>query len=185
MGQASDGGEHPHAHMLVTTRRWKPDGSVDKVARDMQDNPALLRKVYALEQEGKLDDALLAAKGTNLAGWRKTWADYSNDFLADGGHDARVDHRTLEAQKIDREPQPNIGFAVHRELDSLRGWLAEKVQTFKDVSWRNSLRDQFERIRDKRSDLTAEFIAHARQYAKELVEGMTPPQREREGERDR
>jgi ATP-dependent exoDNAse (exonuclease V) alpha subunit len=182
--RASDGGDHPHCHMLVTTRRWQDDGTMGKAARDLQDSPALLKKVYALEQEGKLDDALLAAKGTNLAGWRKAWADYSNDFLAGGGHDARIDHRTLIAQKIDREPMPHIGFAIYREGERLKGWLAERVEKFTELRHFQRLRSQFERIRDTRRDLTAEFVAMAREHAKDLAELM-PGSREKGAEYDR
>lgn len=100
---ASDGGEHPHAHILIPTRRFNEDGTLGRVATDMQDNPALMRKVYALEEEGKLDEALIVAKGTNLARWREVWADYSNRFLEDAGSDARIDHRKLAAQAVEGE----------------------------------------------------------------------------------
>lgn len=185
MGMASDGGQHPHCHMLITTRRWHGDGTMDKAARDLQDSPAMLKKVYALEQEGKLDEALLAAKGTNLAAWRKGWADDCNDFLADSGSDARVDHRTLIAQRIAREALPYIASAFHREIEGIKGWLAERVETFKAVVWRNSMREQFDRIRNARSDLTAEYVAHAREYAKELIEHFTPPERGNGGDYER
>ena len=120
------------------------------------------------------DEALLVAKGTNLANWRKAWADYSNDFLSDSGSAARVDHRTLAAQRIDREATPNVGFAVYRETGGLTGWLARKVEALKGISWRNTMRQQFDRIRHNRVDLTAEFIAHAREYARDLIDGLEP-----------
>lgn len=181
---AADGGEHPHAHMLVTTRRWNGDGTMNKAARDMQDNPKVLQKVYALEQAGRIDEALIVAKGTNLANWRKGWAEVSNDFLSDSGSAARIDHRTLAAQKIEREATPNVGFAVYRDTGGLTGWLARKVDALKEISWRNNLRGQFERINRTRSDLTAEFIANAREYARELVENITP-EHERGTDRER
>jgi len=171
---AADGLDHPHAHMLIATRRFHGDGSLGKTARDMQDSPVLLQKVYALEKEGRIDEALLVAKGTNLARWREGWAELSNDFLSDSGSDARIDHRTLEAQKIDREATPNIGFAVYRDTGGLTGWLARKVEAFKGISWRNQMRGQFDRITSMRRDLTAEFIANARNYAKDLIDGLEP-----------
>jgi ATP-dependent exoDNAse (exonuclease V) alpha subunit len=174
VSQASDGGEHPHAHMMVTTRRIEDDGTFGKVARDQQDSPALLRKVFALEQEGKLDDALLASKGTNLARWREGWATLCNEFLDEAGEAARIDHRTLAAQKIEREAMPNVGFAFHRQIEGLRGWLADRVDALRGVEWRNSLRNQFDRIRQTRNDLTAEFVAHAHAHAPELIDGIDP-----------
>ena len=171
VSRASDGGEHPHAHVMLTTRRLDGEG-FGKVARDLQDNPALLRKVYALEQSGQLDDALLTAKGTHLAGWRERWATVCNEFLDEAGEAARIDHRTLAAQQIEREATPNIGFAFHRELDSLKGWLRERVDALKAMEWRDTMREQFDRLRAKKPDLQADFIAHAREYAPELLKGQ-------------
>jgi hypothetical protein len=41
--------------------------------------------------------------------WREKWADYQNDALEDAGFDVRVDHRTLKAQGIDRDPTRHMG----------------------------------------------------------------------------
>lgn len=169
---ASDGGEHPHCHILVSTRRFNPDGTLAKAATDMQDNPALIRKVYALEQEGKLDDALLASKGTNLANWRKAWGELSNDFLEGAGSDARIDHRTIAAQAVEGElaPEatPNIGIGFYGRLRELQGSMAERIDHWKEVGFRNAMREQAQRIFEKRPDLNAEFIAHVREYAPKL-----------------
>lgn len=187
---ASDGHERgqPHAHMLITTRRWNADGSMARPARDLQDNPKLLNKIYRLEETGNFEQALLLSKGTNLAQWRKAWADYSNHFLDRAGSVSRIDHRTLAAQKIDREAMPNIGFAFHREVEGLRGRLARYLDAFKAVSWRNAMRDQFDRIRRSRVDLTAEFIANVQEHARELLKGLEPeqaPARDRGGDYER
>lgn len=171
---AADGLEHPHCHMLIAQRRFDEHGKMGNTTRDMQDNPQLIKHIYHLEKDGKIDDALLKSKGTNLAQWREAWAELSNDFLSDSGSDARIDHRTLAAQKIDREATPNIGFAVYRDTGGLTGWLARKVEAFKGISWRNQMRSQFDRITSMRRDLTAEFIANARDYAKDLIDGLEP-----------
>jgi hypothetical protein len=173
-GVAADGGEHPHAHMMITTRTWNEDGSMGRKHTGKEDNPRLIKHIYHLEKQGRIDEALVKSKGTNLAKWRKSWADYSNDFLERAGEVDRVDHRTLAAQRIDREATPNIGVAFHRGLDNLDNWLARKVEAFKDIGWRNKLRNQFDRIRSTRKDLTAEFIANAREYAKDLVADLEP-----------
>jgi ATP-dependent exoDNAse (exonuclease V) alpha subunit len=44
-----------------------------------------------------------------LEHWREAWADHVNERLAELDIDARIDHRTLEAQGIDLEPQHKIG----------------------------------------------------------------------------
>src|SRR3546814_9611656 len=46
--------------------------------------------------------------------WRVAWADHVNERLAGLDIDARIDHRTLEAQGIDLEPQHKIGPAASR-----------------------------------------------------------------------
>ncbi len=169
---ASDGGEHPHCHMLISTRRFNADGTLAKAATDMQDNPALIRKVYALEQDGKLDDALLASKGTNLANWRQSWGDYSNRFLEDAGSESRIDHRTLAAQAVEgelaREATPNVGIGFYGRLREFQGSMAERIDHWKEVGFRNAMREQAQRIFEHRPDLNAEFIAHARAYAPKL-----------------
>ena len=183
---ASDGGEHPHAHILIGTRRHNPDGSLALSARDMQDNPKLVAKVYALEEEGKIDEAVLLQKDLNLGLWRREWEDYSNRFLADGGSEARIDHRTLEAQQVAREPTPNVGFAFYEPLRAFTGHLAERLDQLKAVNFRNAMREQMERIREKAPDTAAEFIAHARQYGRKLFPelGQEPePEREQTHER--
>jgi hypothetical protein len=156
----------------VGTRRINADGTIGKAARDMQDNPKLVAKVYALEEEGKLDDALLLQKDLNLGKWRKSWEDYSNRFLEDAGSSERIDHRTLAAQGVEdelaREPTPNIGIALYGRLREFQGHMADRVQHWKEVGFRNAMREQAQRIFEKRPDLNAEFIAHAREYCRHM-----------------
>ena len=175
-GVAADGGEHPHAHMLITTRTWNEDGSMGRKHTGKEDNPRLIKHIYHLEQQGRLDEALVKSKGTNLANWRKSWAELSNDALADSGSESRVDHRTLAAQQIDRKPTPNIGFAFYDRLRSFQGHIAERFSHWKEVGFRNAMKEQMSRIQSKRPDLTAEFIAHAREYGQKFF-----PELQREG----
>src|SRR3546814_16148963 len=49
-----------------------------------------------------------------LQEWRVAWADHVNERLAELDIDARIDHRTLEAQGIDLEPKHKIGPAATR-----------------------------------------------------------------------
>src|SRR3546814_18603170 len=46
--------------------------------------------------------------------WRERWADHVNRALAECDIDARIDHRSLEAQGIALEPQDKIGPAASR-----------------------------------------------------------------------
>ena len=84
----ADGLAKPHAHVMLTTRSIGDDGFGPKV-RDW--NATSL-----------------------LEHWREAWGEHVNRRLAELDIDARVDHRTLEAQGIQLEPQHKIGPAASR-----------------------------------------------------------------------
>lgn len=84
----ADGKAKPHAHVMLTTRDVGEEGFGAKV-RDWN-RTELLEK------------------------WRESWAEHVNQRLAELDIDARIDHRSLEAQGIDLEPQHKIGPAASR-----------------------------------------------------------------------
>jgi len=86
--KARDGGEQPHAHVMLTMREVGGDG-------------------FGLKQRGWNDKALLRT-------WRERWAEIANARLHELGHDARIDHRSYADQGIDLEPQHKIGPAGAR-----------------------------------------------------------------------
>ena len=90
----ADGLAKPHAHVMLTTRSIGDDGFGPKV-RDW--NATSL-----------------------LEHWREAWDEHVNRRLAELDIDARVDHRTLEAQGIDLEPQHKIGPAASRMAEQGR-----------------------------------------------------------------
>ena len=96
---AEDGSPKPHAHVMLTMREVGPDG--------------FGKKVVDWNRTDLLRD------------WREAWANHANERLAEYDIDARIDHRTLEAQGIDLEPQHKIGPAGMRRLD--RGEDAERA----------------------------------------------------------
>ena len=89
----ADGLAKPHAHVMLTMReiRIGEDGSAEFGAKVRDWNRTEL-----------------------LTHWREAWADHVNERLASLDIDARVDHRTLEAQGVDLEPQNKIGPAASR-----------------------------------------------------------------------
>ena len=174
---AGDGLDHPHVHVLVSTRRFTDDGKIGKSARDMQDSPKLVQKVYALEEEGKLDEALMLQKDLNLGQWREAWAVYANKALDEAGSAARIDHRTLEAQQVAREPQISIGLS--RYVREVSGGLWERVKQFKAILFRNEMRVQMDSIQHKRPSLLAEFIAKAREHGRKLFPELAMEPNER------
>jgi len=79
-----------HAHVMLTMRELTGDGFGKKI-REWNDTSV-------------------------LEVWREHWAATVNRHLEQNGHDARVDHRSLEDRGIDREPEPKQGpIATERE----------------------------------------------------------------------
>ena len=78
-----DGQLQPHAHVMLTMREVTENGFGQK----------------AREWNSK----------ENLLHWREAWAAITNQHLLMHGFDMSIDHRTLEAQGIDLEPQYKIG----------------------------------------------------------------------------
>ena len=70
--------------------------------------------------------------------WRERWADHVNERLAALDIDARVDHRSLEAQGIGLEPQDKIGPAASRM--GTRGLESERIEDHRAVAQRNGER---------------------------------------------
>ena len=86
--RGADGMAKPHAHVMLTMREVGDDGFGAKV-RDWNRTEV-------------------------LNGWREAWAGHVNARLAELNIDARVDHRSFDAQGIDLEPQHKIGAAAAR-----------------------------------------------------------------------
>lgn len=72
-----------HAHVMLTMRELTGDGFGQK--QRSWNSPELLNE------------------------WREDWANHQNRALERYGHAARVDHRSYEAQGVDREPSQHLG----------------------------------------------------------------------------
>jgi Ti-type conjugative transfer relaxase TraA len=70
--------------------------------------------------------------------WRQRWAEHVNQRLAELDIDARIDHRSLEAQGIGLEPQDKIGPAASRMEG--RGLEAERIEEHRAIAERNGAR---------------------------------------------
>ena len=88
---AEDGMPKPHAHVMLTMRAVDGNGFGQKV-RDWNRTEMVER-------------------------WRERWAEIANERLAELDIDARIDHRSLEAQGIALEPQSQIGAPARRIED--------------------------------------------------------------------
>jgi len=82
---------NPHAHVMLTMRELRPEGFGPK-------NREWNRRELVEE-------------------WREAWAKAANLALERAGYEARIDHRTLAAQGIDREPTIHLGKAAKALFD--------------------------------------------------------------------
>ncbi|WP_129791757.1 Ti-type conjugative transfer relaxase TraA [Sphingosinicella sp. CPCC 101087] len=108
----ADGQPRPHAHVMLSMREVGEDGFGAKV-RDWN-RTALLQH------------------------WREAWAAHVNQRLAELDIDARIDHRSLEAQGIDLEPQNKIGPAASRVVG--QGLESERLDEHLEIARRNGER---------------------------------------------
>ena len=86
-GKGGDNRNH-HAHILCSTRRLTPEGFTEKT-RELDER-----------KSGEVDR------------WRERFAELQNERFQENGIDAQVDHRSLKAQGIDREPTEHLGVAA-------------------------------------------------------------------------
>lgn len=90
--------------------------------------------------------------------WREQWAEYQNRALEEAGSDARVDHRTLEAQGIDREPTKHLGRQA--TLMERRGDRAELGDLNREIDEHNrSIDNLVSELADIDAELAAEMEA--------------------------
>ena len=108
----------PHAHVMLTMRAVDENGFGQKV-RDWNRTEMVER-------------------------WRERWAELANERLAELDIDARIDHRSLEAQGIALEPQSQIGAPAKRIED--RGIEGEGTEADRAEMHREIARGNGERI---------------------------------------
>jgi Ti-type conjugative transfer relaxase TraA len=115
--RTDDGLPKPHAHVMLTMRSVDEDGFGPKV-REWNRSDLLER-------------------------WRERWAGFANARLAELDIDARIDHRTLDAQGIWLEPQDKIGAPALRmeERGILRaGEEADRAEMHRAIARENGTR---------------------------------------------
>jgi len=105
----ADGEPKPHAHVMLTMREVGDEGFGTKV-RDWNCTDLLDH-------------------------WREAWAEHVNQRMAQLDIDARVDHRSHEAQGIDLEPQYKIGSAAARMAG--RGLESERLAEHAEIARAN------------------------------------------------
>jgi Ti-type conjugative transfer relaxase TraA len=115
--RAEDGMPKPHAHVMLTMRAVDENGFGRKV-RDWNRTAMVER-------------------------WRRRWAELANERLAELDIDARIDHRSLEAQCIALEPQSQIGAPAKRiEVRDIagEGCEADRAEMHREIARNNGVR---------------------------------------------
>jgi hypothetical protein len=104
-----------HAHVLTTTREVTPTGLGAKAGLDL---PSFERRRRGLPDHRQ-----------EFINVRERWATLTNEALREANIKARVDHRSLAAQGIDREPLPAIPL-MHLKMEQrgLRSEVAEELR---------------------------------------------------------
>ncbi|MGC5841710.1 Ti-type conjugative transfer relaxase TraA, partial [Mesorhizobium abyssinicae] len=115
--RAEDGSPKPHAHVMLTMRSVDENGFGPKV-RNWNQTELVER-------------------------WRERWAELANERLAELDIDVRIDHRSLEAQGIELEPQTQIGAPAQRieggGLDAA-GIEADRAELHREIARNNGER---------------------------------------------
>jgi hypothetical protein len=104
-----------HAHLLATTREVQLGGLGPKTTLEWNDSA---------RREIGLEPAV-----AELFHVRKRWAEATNEALREADLRVQVDHRSLRAQGIDREPYPHIPKAAYEmERHGYRSYQAERIR---------------------------------------------------------
>jgi Ti-type conjugative transfer relaxase TraA len=118
---AEGGIPKPHAHAMLTMRQVSVNGDENGFGRKVRD----WNRTEMVER------------------WRERWAELANERLAELDIDARIDHRSLEAQGIALEPQSQIGAPAKRIEDrgiEGQGIEADRADVHREIARGNGAR---------------------------------------------
>jgi MobA/MobL family len=155
---ALEKGQQPHAHIMYSER------TRDEFDRDPEQY--FKRHNAKMPQKGgcRKDSA-----GTEerLQITRQRWANLQNLHLERNGHTARVDHRSLKKQGIDRQPEKHIGASRVKDM---------QVQDVEALLIRRAAENELEEAKKQIEpiDLSGELIAAkqqdvVREYARQVT----------------
>lgn len=129
-----DNNKNFHAHILTTTRK----------ASFANGELVLTEKSYLELSDKKLRQLGKKTGKEQITSLRKLNADVSNKHLAKNGFDERVDHRTLDAQGIDRLPKLHLTRA-EMELEK-RGKKTKKGDYNRLIAEQNAIRKELQEV---------------------------------------
>jgi hypothetical protein len=108
--------DNPHAHIMLTMRPLKEDGSWDAKAHKIDG-----KKICTTDWNEHI-------KATE---WRENWAAIVNENLTANGYDFHIDHRSYAEQGIEQIPSVHLGVAAtqmeRRGIESDRGNINREI----------------------------------------------------------
>ena len=174
-GKEGDQRNH-HAHMLRTTRKIEATGLGPKLDT---------------EKAGR-------KRSADLEAVRSRWAELVNERLRENGLEARVDHRSLEAQGVERTPSEHLGPAAvgferrtgrgSRKRGRLQSEAQERGETRAQIEQDLApqvqaaahaviaVSDQLAKVRREREKQRDDFYRLEALTDPQLIEGMTAQQ---------
>jgi len=160
-----------HAHLLATTRVVTDAGLGEKTSIEWKDADRAKRGL----EPGRIEVTAI----------RSRWAAIVNEHLAEHGHSARIDHRSLDAQGLDREPTYHKGPAVTaierrgeeaRVVERMREDIGERLQLAAERGRLERESNELARsIVDTSADLKAAITAREAERTASPVEATQPP----------
>jgi len=118
---AEDGLPKPHAHVMLIMRQVSVSGDENGFGQKVRE----WNRTEMVER------------------WRRRWAELANERLAELDIDARIDHRSFEAQGIALEPQDQIGAPAKRIEDrgiEGQGAEADRAEMHREIARGNGQR---------------------------------------------
>ena len=148
--------QNPHAHILLTTRAFKEDGTwapKEKKAYALDENGEripLIDPVTGLQKLGKRNEKMWKRitvlandwnDQSNAEKWRQSWADMCNLYLP---KEQRIDHRSFERQGLEQIPTIHEGF-VARQMER-RGEVSERMEFNRTVRRLNEVINKIKNV---------------------------------------
>ncbi len=133
------GDGNPHAHILLTMRPFKEDGSWDAKCRkeyDLDKHRQRIRLKSGVFKSHRVDTTDWN-EPTKVEEWRAAWAEYANRALEQKGLSERIDHRSYERQGVEQIPTVHMGVAATQM--ERRGIHTEKGGVNREVAAQNKL----------------------------------------------
>ena len=163
------GGGNPHAHILLTMRpldekgAWLPKSKKEYV---LDENGEKIRLPSGRYKTRKVD-LVDWNNRENAEVWRRTWADLTNEFLAQNNCPERIDHRSYERQGIDQIPTVHVGVSA-TQMEK-KGIVTERGELNRNINAANRILREIRRLVRGLKD----WIAELKERKAALLEALT------------